>query len=115
MSPPTLDKFLGEISKIIQDKDGAKLQDFLVIEPPFNNNPLYFQIITELKQAYPVTSSQDALENKCKSFIPEHDESEDGGSRASFITFMVKYLSFLRDLSIENLVETHDMLKVLLK
>ncbi|KAL9632198.1 MAG: hypothetical protein Q9164_005471 [Protoblastenia rupestris] len=112
MSPPTIDKFLGEIARIIQEKNGGQLQDFLIIEPPLP--PLYNQIVSELRQAYP-PSSQDALENKCKSFITEYDEGEDGGSRASFITFMVKYFTFLRDVNVENLVNTHDMLKALLK
>ena len=112
MSPPTIDKFLKEIARIIQEKNGAQLQDFLVIEPPLP--PLYDQIVVELRRAYP-SGSQDALETKCKSFIPEYDDGDDGGSRLSFITFMVKYFVFLRDVNVDNLVGTHDMLKALLK
>lgn len=112
MSPPTIDKFLSEITRIIQQKDGLQLQDFLIIEPPLP--PLYNQIVSEVRQAYPPTS-QGALENKCKSFIPEYEEGEDGGSRLSFTTFLVKYFIFLRDVNVDNLVETHDMLKALLK
>ncbi|KAL9131454.1 MAG: hypothetical protein Q9217_000602 [Psora testacea] len=111
MSPPTIDKFLSEIARIIHDKDGAQLQEFLIIEPPLP--PLYNQIVSELRQAYPA-SSHNALETRCKSFIPGYDESEDGGSRSSFITFMVKYFAFLRDVNVDDLVETHDMLKALL-
>ena len=112
MSPPTIDQFLGEIVKILLAKDGVKLQQYLILEPPLP--PLYNQIVNELKQAYPVTS-QAALEAKCKSFIPERDEDEKGGSRVAFISSMVKYFSFLRDVNVEDLVETHDMLKALLK
>ena len=112
MSPPIIDKFLGEIAWIIKEQNGAQLQNFLIIEPPLP--PLYNQIVNELRQAYP-TNSHAALENKCTAFIPEIDESEDGGSRSSFITFMVKYFAFLRDVNVDNLVETHDMLKALLK
>ena len=113
MNPPTIDKLLGEIARIVQEKNGIQLQDFLVIEPPLP--PLYNQIVSELKQAYPTLSSHDALEKKCKSFIPEYEEGDDGGSRSSFILFLVKYFAFLRDVNVENLVETHDMLKALLK
>lgn len=113
MSPPTLDKFLAEIAQIVKDGDGSKLQDFLVIEPPFS--PLYGQLIAELRQAYPTASSHDALEKKCTSFVPEYDDSENGGSRASFLTFLVKYFAFIRDVNVENLVETHDILKALVK
>ena len=112
MSPPTIDKFLGEIIKILLAKNGAQLQQYLLIEPPLP--PLYNQIVAELKQAYPQTS-QAALENKVKSFIPERDEDDANGSRLPFISFMVKYFSFLRDVDVGNLVETHDMLKTLLK
>lgn len=112
MSPPTIDKFLGEIIKILLAKNGLQLQQYLILEPPLP--PLYNQIVGELKQVYPA-NSQTALESKCKSFIPERDEDEAGGSRVPFISFMVKYFSFLRDVNVENLVETHDMLTALLK
>ena len=112
MSPPTLDQFLGEITKILLSKNGAQLQEYLLIEPPLP--PLYNQIVGELKQAYP-QNAQAPLETKVKSFIPERDEDDANGSRIPFISFMVKYFSFLRDVNVENLIETHDMLKALLK
>lgn len=112
MSPPTVDKFLGEIAQILRGKDGVKLQQYLVYEPPFV--PLYEQMISEIRQVYGL-GSHDALEKKCTSFIPEYDDGIDGGSRASFIMFLVKYFVFLRDLDVTNLVETHDQLKALLK
>lgn len=115
MSPPTMDKFLEEIPRILRDKNGVQLQEYLKYEPPLP--ALYNQIVSEVKQVYPASSSQSShLENKCKSFIPEYEEGvDDGGSRASFISFMVKYFSFLRDVDVTNLVETHDQLKALLK
>lgn len=112
MSPPTLDQFLGEIAGIIKEKNGTQLQEYLIYEPPLP--PLYNKIVSEIKQFYP-TNSQKALENKCISFIPEYDEGDDGGSRTSFIMFMVKYFTFLRDVNVDNLIETHDLLKALLK
>lgn len=112
MSPPTLDQFLGEIARIIKEKNGAQLQEYLIYEPPLP--PLYNKIVTEIKQFYPSTSEK-ALENKCISFIPEYDDDDDGGSRTSFVMFMVKYFAFLRDVNVDNLIETHDLLKALLK
>ena len=113
MSPPTVDKFLGEIAQIIRERNGDKLRDYLVIEPPFGD--IYMQLVSELKQAYPNQHSQEALEAKCTTFISEYDEREDGGSNLSFIAFLVRYFGYLRDLNIENLVETHEVLKALLK
>ena len=52
---------------------------------------------------------------KIKFYIPEYDESEDGGSRLSFNTFLLRYLVYLRDLDVSNLVKTHDSIKSLLK
>ncbi len=112
MSPPTLDQFLGEIARIIKVKNGLQLQEYLIYEPPLP--PLYNKIVSEIKQFYP-PNSQKALENKCISFIPEYDDGDDGGSRTSFVMFMVKYFAFLRDVNIGNLIETHDLLKALLK
>lgn len=112
MSPPTLDQFLAEIAGIIKEKNGIRLQEYLIYEPPLPL--LYNKIVSEIKQVYP-PSGQKALENKCISFIPEYDEGEDGGSRTAFVMFMVKYFAFLRDVNTDNLIETHDMLKTLLK
>ena len=112
MSPPTLDQFLTEVAGIIKAKNGIQLQEYLIYEPPLP--PLYNRIVSEVKQFYPPTS-QKALENKCISFIPEYDEGEDSGSRTSFVIFLVKYFAFLRDVNTDNLIETHDLLKALLK
>ena len=112
MATPTIDSFLTEIARILREKNGAQLQDYMVLEPPLP--PLYNQIVSELKKSYPIFN-QAPLEAKCKQFIPEYEEGEDGGSWTSFIAFVVKYFVFLRDVNVNQLVETHDMLKSLLK
>lgn len=112
MVTETIDRFLGEIARIVKEKDGAGLQQYLVIEPPLP--PLYGQIVMELKQTFPIFN-EGALEKKCIEFIPDYEEGEDGGSRISFISFLVKYFVFLRDVDSNNLIQTHSMLKALLK
>ena len=112
MASSTLDRFLEEIVKIVQERNGAQLQQYLIIEPPFP--PLYAQIVSELRQTYP-EFNQAPLEEKCKNFITEYEVGEEGGSRLSLISFLVRYLKFIRDLDVNNLVETHDLLKGLLK
>ena len=112
MTTTTTDNFLREVARILREKNGAQLQDYMVLEPPLP--PLYNQMVSELKQAYPIFNEA-PLENKIKDFIPEYEEGDDGASNASFLTFVLKYLSFLRDVNVEQLVETHDMLKSLLK
>lgn len=112
MASPTTDKFLIEILRILREKNGAQLQDYLLLEPPLP--PLYNIIVEELRQVFPA-SNPDALELKCKSCIPEYEDGDEGGSWASFTSFMAKYFAFLRDVDVNHLVETHDMLKGLLK
>ena len=110
---PTIDQFLSEIASLLKDKNGEKLRDYLLIEPPLPR--LYNVIISELKQYFPRSIDPGILEKKCRDFIPEYEEGEDGSSLLSFITFVVKYFVFLRDVNVDQLVETHDMLKTLLK
>ena len=112
MSPPRMDEFLGDLVKVLLAKDGIGLQHALILEPPLP--PFYNAVVGELKQVYPAIS-QALLEKKVGSFIPERDEDNSGGSRAAFISFVVKYFSFLRDVNIGNLLETHDLLKALLR
>lgn len=111
MATPTLDKFLLEIARVLREKNGAQLQDFLVIEPPLN--PSYESIVHELKQ-FLASKNEKALIAKCTTVLPS-DGGEDAGSWSPFVSFLVKYFSFLRDLDVTRLVETHDMLKALLK
>ena len=113
MSTPTLDQFLNEISQILAAKDDAKLQDFLILEPPLP--PLYNLIVTELRKEFPNGEGQVALEARLKKSLPEDTEGDKGGSWTAFISFLVQYFVFLRDVNVVQLVETHDMLKSLLK
>ena len=107
----TIDQFLSEIAIILRERNGLKLQDYLILEPPLP--PLYSTIVTELRQSFPPTRRDD-LEEKCKRLLSE-DEGDTGGSWTAFISFMLQYFAFLRDVNIEHLVETHDALKSLLK
>ena len=114
MTTPTTTQFLHEIAQILLAKDGAKLQAYLLLEPPLP--PLYHVLVTELQQTYP-PGTEDRLEAQCKAALPEYDEEKDevGGAWTAFIAFLVQYFAFLRDVDAEQLVETHDLLKGLLK
>ncbi|KAL5344079.1 hypothetical protein BJX70DRAFT_7591 [Aspergillus crustosus] len=105
-----LDRFLASLADIVRDRDGAKLQDFLQIEPPLPN--VYGQMVDELRQKYPNGSSQETdLLRRCETLVPK---TKDSGSWPAFPTFMKLYFCFLRDVNVENLLETYDKLKGLL-
>ncbi|KAF2455267.1 hypothetical protein BDY21DRAFT_307362 [Lineolata rhizophorae] len=113
MSPtPTLDQFLGEIAAIVSRRDGAQLQDYLIIEPPYG--ALYNQMITELHQEYPL-GKEAFLEDKCAFILAEAQEGADGATWTMFIKFMVQYLTFLRDVNVENLLDTYNLLSELVQ
>lgn len=106
---PVLDRFLSSVADLIQQRDGSRLQDFLQLEPPLPD--VYQQMDNELRQQYP--SSKDAeLQRRCESLIPR---SKGSSPWIAFPTFMKLYFSFLRDVNVENLLETYNMLKALLK
>lgn len=111
MATPTVDKFLAEVARLMREKNGIQIQNFLHYEPPWP--PLYSQMISELRQTYPVFQ-QNKLEQKCSKALPAEEEGDGGGSFTSFISFLFKYFAFIRDVDVSQLLETHDMLKGLL-
>lgn len=108
---PILDSFLSGVAGLIQSRDGVKLQDFLQIEPPLS--PVYHEMIGELRQSYPRDGGKDEqLLTKCELLVPS---TESGSSWSAFPVFLRLYLTFLRDVNVDNLLETYDLLKGLLK
>ncbi|KAK2841660.1 hypothetical protein FQN49_006036 [Arthroderma sp. PD_2] len=107
---PVLNNFLDSIGGLVQSRDGAKLQDFLQLEPPLSS--VYNQMIAELQQRYPPGGNKDAeLLSKCENQMAG---GELGRSWPAFPPFMRLYLTFLRDVNVDNLLETYNLLKGLL-
>ena len=106
-----LNRFLGDIAAIVKEHNGTKLQDFLQIEPPLPS--IYGQMVDELRHFYPSGQSGDAeLLRRCESLVPR---GKGNSSWTAFPAFMKLYLTFLRDVNLENLLETYNLLKGLLK
>lgn len=113
--PPTatIDRFLGEISRIIREKNAQQLREYLVIEPPYADT--YNTLISELRRVYQ-KGREDALEAKCSAALPEARDGIDGSSSwTAFVKFVVQYFSFLRDVDVGNLLETYNLLSELLQ
>lgn len=108
---PTLDRFLSGLVDLIKNRDGARLQDFLQIEPPLSD--VYMQMVVELRQQYPNGSPKEAdLLRRCEGLVPR---VKGGSSWTAFPTFMKLYFTFLRDVNVDNLLDTYNLLKGLLK
>lgn len=106
-----LNNFLGNIAGLVKDRDGAKLQDFLQLEPPLPE--IYQKMAMELKQFYPSNTQADTeLLKRCEALV---SRTRSGVPWTAFPIFMKLYLTFLRDVNVENLLETYDLLKGLLK
>jgi hypothetical protein len=108
---PVLDQFLGSLGELIQNRDGTKVQDFLQIEPPLSD--IYVRMIEELRNNFtPGPKSDTELLQRCERLVPR---SKGSSSWTAFPTFVKLYLTFLRDVKTENLLETYNLLKALLK
>ncbi|KAF7595207.1 hypothetical protein BBP40_006952 [Aspergillus hancockii] len=107
---PVLDRFLSGITELVRNRDGAKLQDFLQIEPPLSE--IYQQMVVELRQQFSNGSPKEAdLQRRCEALVPR---AKGGSSWTAFPTFMKLYFTFLRDVNVDNLLETYNLLKGLL-
>jgi nuclear mRNA export protein PCID2/THP1 len=115
MATPNLDGFLNDVNRFLKVKDGNRLRDFLPIEPPLPAE--YNSMIKEIRDAYS-TDLESRLEKKFETVLPEYDFFAEGtnaaGAWGSFHTFLIQYLSFIRDVNAEKLIETHEMIKSLL-
>ncbi|KAF1816307.1 hypothetical protein P152DRAFT_388749 [Eremomyces bilateralis CBS 781.70] len=106
-STNTLDLFLKEVNAIVQNGDGAKLASYLIIEPPYGE--IYQKMISEVRQRFP-KGNEDALEQKVTALLSAARHGIDGSPWTTFIKFIVPYLGFLRDVNLQNLLDTYDLL-----
>lgn len=114
MSTPLLGQYLNALNGFIKVRNEASLSDWIVLEPPFNER--YMDMIQELRQTYPRGGSSDeALEAKCTQALKAAVEGDDGSPWTTFIKFMVQYLSYLRDVSVDvsRYLETYELLSEL--
>ncbi|KAH8435137.1 uncharacterized protein LDX57_012766 [Aspergillus melleus] len=105
-----LQQFMTAIAELVKNRDGAKLQDFLQLEPPLNET--YQQMVAELRYDYPDTPAKNKeLLRRCEQLVPS---SKHGSTWSAFPLFIRMYFTFLRDVYVENLLETYEQLKALL-
>lgn len=113
MSTPTLDQFLQEISRILRSRNAQQVQEYLLVEPPYPHQ-VYYSMIDEIRQTCP-KGNEDALEAKCSNALPEARDGEEGSTWTAFVKFIVVYFVFLRDVNVENLLDTYNLLSELVQ
>jgi hypothetical protein len=108
------------INSVLQSEDAQQLADYVVVEPEFHPDVTAF--IEFLRYSYPGEdeTSDQRIEDIVKQVVTETEESEDADGRpiqswGSFSTFLVKWMAFLRDVNMENLLEIYQQLKDLLE
>lgn len=113
---PTIDTFLSAISNFLRCRDAVQLRGYILVEPPLPE--IYATLTAEVRQCFP-PGRGDALERKCNDMLPEdlnrRPDDEIGTSWSAFITFMKLYFEYLRDVNVDNLLETHQLLSGLTK
>jgi len=108
---PILERFVAEVANNVRAKNGLQLKNILVIEPPYGQ--LYAEMINELQGQFP-KGREDALEAKCSHMLAALNDEEDTQWTA-FTKFIVQYFGFLRDVNIQNLLETYNLLSELVQ
>lgn len=111
MGTPVLDQFLQEIKNIFHQKNGARLQDTLQLEPPLP--PAYSTIVSELNANFR-RGNDKGLVTRCEQIIPVAEDGI-GSAWSAFPDFLTKYFRFLRDTDPGNLADLYEKLKSLTK
>ncbi|KAI9815204.1 MAG: hypothetical protein M1832_005539 [Thelocarpon impressellum] len=109
---PTLDTFLAPISGFLRARDAQQLRTYILVEPPLPD--IYSTLTDEVRRAFPSGSGGKALEKKCNDSLPEDldrlPDDDVGTAWPSFVSFMQEYLEYLRDVNVDNLLDTHQLL-----
>lgn len=109
---PVLDGFLAEISSFLKTKNEHQLRLYLRVEPPLPDE--FVQLSHELKVSW---RDGNRLERHIEKLIPisDDDKADEGGAWPGFLAFMKEYLEYWRDVSFDDLVQTHEQLSGLAK
>src|SRR2546430_739598 len=105
-------QFLTNIRNFVRAQDAGQLSDWLRVEPPLPSQ--YFELGNELRSGF--RGDGKLLQSMIEKCLPEDDDVPEGQGTAwpGFISFMVEYLEYWRDVNFEDLVMTHEMLSSLL-
>lgn len=112
-------RLCAAVNVAVQNHDAEQLRSIVIIEPPYP--PDHQELIQSLHNNYPESDSntENKLEQLVKNVVTSTAESEDSDGRpvpswSSMTTFLVNWMTFLRDSDPENLLQVYKRLSDLL-
>lgn len=106
------------VNDAIRTRNAIELASIVLLEPPFP--PIYEELIQSLRNNYPQStdSSESRLDQLVRKVVTETAESQDEEGRPvqgwnAMVTFLVGWMTFLRDMDLDNLLHTYQGLKEL--
>jgi hypothetical protein len=108
------------LNSAIQAWDAHQISQIVIIEPPFPVD--HQELIQSLRNNYPEDDedADERLEHLIKRVVTETAESEDSDGRpvqswSAMVTFLIEWMTFLRDVDPNNLLEVYQSLSDLLQ
>ncbi|KAH7115285.1 hypothetical protein B0J11DRAFT_444568 [Dendryphion nanum] len=107
--------FCTSVNNALRARNGQQLLSILQLEPPFGD--IYQQLIQSLQSRKQRDSAKtdEQLESIVRNGVPETHEGEDEEGRpvanwTPMVTFLAAWMAFIRDVNVENLLETYERL-----
>lgn len=100
----TLARFLDEIGRLLQIRDGPQLAQYLLVEPPFPEP--YAALIDELRALKEARAARFAVGPALEQIVAG-SVSVSGSGELAFARLLGLYLAFIRDVDVTNLLETY--------
>lgn len=108
-------RLCSAVNGSILAKDARQLQAILILEPPYP--PDHQELIGALRAKYPEgdENSERRLEQIVRRVVTETAESEDDEGRpvqawGSMVTFLVGWMTFLRDVDLQDYLKLYQQL-----
>jgi hypothetical protein len=107
------------VNQAIQAGNAHQLQSIVILEPGLGNKfpPDHEELIGSLQKDYPANdaSSEKRLSELVRNVVTETAESEDEEGRpvqswSSMVTFLVGWMTFLRDVDTENILQIFELM-----
>jgi hypothetical protein len=103
------------VNSAIQARNAEQLGSIVLLEPPFPSD--HEELIVSLRNNYPESneSSENRLDELIRKVVTETADYQDADgsivqSWSAMVTFLVRWMTFLRDLDIDNLLHTYQRL-----